>query len=57
MATVLTLLVVSRYSVSVGGIFCKMTFWIEDLPLLDWYQLLSLYRYGKTFLPSLAHKQ
>lgn len=44
MATVFTVLVVSRYRVSVGGIFCKMTFWIEDLPLLAWYQLLNPYR-------------
>jgi len=39
MATVFTVFVDSRYSVSVGGIFCKMTFWIEDLPLLVRCQL------------------
>jgi hypothetical protein len=39
MATVFTVLVDSKYSVSVGGIFCSMTFWIEDLPLLVQCQL------------------
>lgn len=31
----LMVFVASRYNVSAGGIFWKMTFWIEDLPDLD----------------------
>lgn len=47
MATVFTELVDSRYSVSVGGIFCNMTFWMEDLPLLFACQLLDGHEEGQ----------